>query len=97
MDGLYLCFSERGRNKLSIKSMKNKLFEEEYDSDALMEDMDVLKNYDPNSNISQFIQTKDEYQGIRDYIYNIKCYFYSQIYFQYFSFYFFFLYKIYKI
>lgn len=66
---------QRGVDTEDVAAMKVKLDEEEYDSDVVMEDIDVLKIYGPNANISKFAETKEEYDGIRDYIYNVKCLF----------------------
>lgn len=72
IDGLYKYLLQKGGDKEGTADIKAKLDEEEYDSEAVMEDIDVLKKYDTTSNIAQFVEAKDEYDGIRDYIYNYK-------------------------
>ena len=50
--------------------MKQMLEEHEYDSDALFDD--VLST-DNNSNISNMINSKTNFQGIYEYTYDQKC------------------------
>ena len=72
MDGLVECLANKYGDKQQIISLKQRLSEEQFDSDAL--EQDVFKNDNKHSNISQFIQNnKQKYQAIQDYIYHIKC------------------------
>ena len=74
MDGLVECLTNKFGDKQQIISMKQTLNAEEFDSDAV--EQDVFKNDIKQSNISQFLENnKEKYEAIQDYIYNIKCLF----------------------
>ena len=75
MDGLYEELSRRNRfgDNESISKIQNFLENEEYDSDALKEDVYGLNQVGQESNISKAVKDQTQFKVIQDYIRDFKC------------------------